>query len=285
MAYPDFYAAKREDVPDYARAAYLESVQQQDAYAQKQKDKQAKWDGAGSLYRGMADSMPEGKTPISEALRMGKAGASKVAGMFGPQGGVPNPQASPGGGMGPGPGPVSSALPGTGRAKGTSIANQLRKQPAPAPVQASTPPARQPKTPVDVNSIDFLKGTGIDVQKAMPKPAPMAKPTSMPNPMLGPGGATGTAGGTMGQGLVPPVDSAAKTMSGTGAATGGTVGALTTAANVATAPTTKGKVKAGVGGVGMTGLSTAGPALAAAGPVGWAGLAGLAAMSLYGMLA
>jgi hypothetical protein len=260
MAYFDpFVPAKREEVPDYARAAFLQAQADNDKFEAEQRQHENRNAAVGSMYRGVADSMPEGKTPISEALRLGKAGLGKLKGMG--AGGVSSPQPGPNGGISPGPSPVSSALPGTSRAKGSPVAAALREQP---PMRSSTPPP----------------------QATAPKstPMPQARPTETGGAWTPPSQPTpppvSNALGNSPQASVAPASSAG----GSSAAAGGIVGALNTAGNIAQQPTTQGKVKAGVGGVGMTGLSTAGPALAAAGPVGWAGLAGLAAMSLYGML-
>jgi hypothetical protein len=276
--YEPFIPAKREEVPDYARAAFLQAQAENDRFANEQAQYENKVSGYGSLYRGVADSMPEGKNPLSEALRLGKAGVSKMKGMAGGGGGVPMPEPKPGGGMGPGPGPVNSALPGTGRANGGSLSKALREQP---PMRSSQQPPRQSAPAPQPEPMPMPQqkpmDTGLDLNKAMSNPTPVPIPQQLPggkndgfNIPTGPGPQTSN---------VPP----ASELGGSNAA-GGVISGLQTAANVAQQPTTQGKVKAGVGGIGMTGLTTAGPALAAAGPVGWAGLAGLAAMSLYGML-
>jgi hypothetical protein len=271
--YPDFYAAKRQDVPDYARAAYLQATANSDKDEQNRQRYNDRNEGLGNLYQGVSDSMGEGKSPISEALRLGKAGLNKMRG-------TEQPMSSPGrtemAGM---QGPAPSSSPGR-----SAIADMLRSQPAPPPVRPSAPPQGSSSP----GRSAMAQGNGLNLQKAMQNPTPVPiPPKQMGNPsMSGRGGPP--------QASLPPVgstngmESVSNTVtpaSGPGLNAGsGALSALSTVANVATAPTQKDQIKAGVGGVGMTGLSTAGPALAAAGPVGWAGLAGLAAMSLYGML-
>jgi hypothetical protein len=252
--YPDFYAAKRAEVPNMAYAAALQADANSTKDAENRQRYNDRNEGYGNLYQGVSDSMGEGKSPISEALRLGKAGINKMRG-------VNQPTSSPGrtemAGM---QGPAPSSSPGR-----SAIADQLRSQPAPAPAQPSPPPQGSSSP----GRSAMAQGNGLNLQKAMQNPTPVPlPPKQLGNPsMSGRGG--------------PPMASTG----GPGLNAGsGALSAAMGAANVMQQPTKGGKAKAGVGAVGSTGLATAGPALAAAGPVGWAGLAGLAAMSLYGML-
>jgi hypothetical protein len=290
--YPDFYAAKRQDVPDMARAAYLQANANSTRDEENRQRYNDRNEGLGTLYQGVADSMPEGKNPISEALRLGKAGFNKMRG-------VEQPMSSPGrtemAGM---QGPAPSSSPGR-----SAIADQLRSQPAPQPVRPSAPapapapapvqqgsssPGRSPMAPGGGSAmppkappmIQGGKGDGFSIPRGPGPQATNVPIDKMIDMQMAGKGTTSVPGMTASVGGKPPPPA-----SGPGLNAGsGALSAAMGAANVMQQPTKGGKAKAGVGAVGSTGLATAGPALAAAGPVGWAGLAGLAAMSLYGML-
>lgn len=270
----DFFAARRAEVPQYG--AY-ELMRQRNQLAINDQKRQATQDKLGNLetiYGGFSDAMGPDKSPISEALRMGKEGWGKMTSGGPPPTQPPRtiPQEPSGGGL------RSAAGPG-GPGK-HQLTQALRSKPAPAPAAPAPPPTKPPiNTPAKAPPPNFLKGTGINMDNILKGGTPNLSPGPGPQAAVGgPSAANMTAqvGGGGGGG-------AAKAASGM-AAKAPIIGAVTGALPGAIQGDTQAAAKGAISGGASSALMSAAPAMAAAGPVGWAGIAGLAALSLYGML-
>ena len=180
MRFPDFIPAKREEVPDYVRAEYLQSQADATAAAEARLRKQERAAniqamGAGAMNVASLD-IGDGKTPIGEIIRMGKekwGGGSAAA---------QNPAAPGPGGISQGPAPVNSALP---QGRGMQGGSPMPPQAPPAPQSAVANAVRGgggAVTPTAaVPGEEILKGTNIDMGKVLgggplesqvPKPPP-----------------------------------------------------------------------------------------------------------------
>jgi hypothetical protein len=318
MRFPDFVPAKREEVPDYISAAYLQSRADQEAAEQNRLNKQDKWKNFEALNTGVSDAMGPGKSPLGSVLRMGKDAWTKHQNTQSPW---VNPDGAPksmSNGQIPGGPPskevlmsdtympnridVKSAMTNPqrlpdpssfnggsrgGSAMGDAVRSASPGTPAvtPAITPAITPAATGVKEAAALP--DFLKGTGIDVGKALGNIGGGAPPQAA-------AAATQGAEKLVSNAVAPNIaskvvgDAAGKGLGGAFAAAGGAavpgLGAAAGAIPAALRGDMYGAVKGGVGGAAGSTLMAAGPAMAAAGPVGWAGMAGLAALSLYGML-
>jgi hypothetical protein len=315
MRFPDFVPAKREEVPDYISAAYLQARANNESAEQNRLAKQAKWKNFEALNTGVSNAMGPGKSPVGSVLRMGKDAWTKHKNTQSPW---VNPDGAPksmSNGEIPGGPPskevlmsdtympnkidVKSAMTNPqrlpdpssfngGSRGGSAMGNAVRSASpgTPAVTPAITPAATGVKEAAAMP--DFLKGTGIDVGKALGN--------------IGGGGASPQAAAAATQGaeklvsntVAPEIaskvgqEAVGKGLGGAFTAAGGAAvpgfGAAMGAIPAALRGDTYGAVKGGVGGAAGSTLMAAGPAMAAAGPVGWAGMAGLAALSLYGML-
>ena len=252
MRFPDFHAAKREEVPQYGAYELLRQRNQIAAAEEKRLSQQQNMQNIETIYGGVSDSMGEDKSPISEALRMGKAGWNKMTGGGGPPPGAPTgapPQVSGGGGLRSGAGP--------GGPQQQQVSQALRQMPPPP---QAAPNMTASKGPTDAMVTDMIgkqmQGVGTTATPNMTAQVG-GKPAA--NAMTG-------AASQMGGAAVPAA----------GAVTGAIPGLLKGDPQSA--------AKGAIGGGASSTLMAAAPAMAAAGPVGWAGLAGLAALSLYGML-
>jgi hypothetical protein len=164
--FPDFYAAKREEVPSYIQAEYLKQLaatEQADLERQKNVDR---WNTVGQVNTGISDAMGEGESPIGSVLRAGKNAWANRGGQP-PQGAAPQP----GGSISRGPTP-GSAIPGSGMSSRglPSGQRQLANPSAKADAVRKLTPTPQTPTPTPKSSggmPDFVKGTGLDANAAL----------------------------------------------------------------------------------------------------------------------
>jgi hypothetical protein len=290
MRFPDFYAAKREEVPSYIQAEYLRQqseIQRADLERQRKVDQM---NTLGQVNTGISDAMGEGESPIGSVLRAGKKAWANRGGQS-PPGAAPQP----GGSISRGPPPVSSALPGQSRglppgqrqlANPSAKADAVRKL-TPTPQTPTPTPTPKTPTPVDPPMPGYGElPPGYGAQAATKGPTDAMVTSMIDKPMQGAGGniaanMTAQVGNNAATGVA--ADAATKGLSAASSAVP-VVGAATGAIPAALRGDTAGAVKGGVGGAASSTLMASAPALTAAGPVGWAGMAGLAALSLYGML-
>ena len=128
MRFPDFYAAKREEVPSYVQAAYLQNRSDQAAAAEDRMLRQERANNIQAMGTGAMNvagmDIGDGKTPMSEFIRMGKEKWGSGA--------AQNPAAPSAGEISRGPPPVSSALPKAGIG-GMQGGTALPRAPTPTP--------------------------------------------------------------------------------------------------------------------------------------------------------
>jgi hypothetical protein len=207
MKFPDFIPAKREDVPDYVRAEYLQAKANSEAAEQERLAKQDRANNIQAVGGGVMNAaqmdLGEGKTPLSMALRGIKnkmSGPSPDQGMGGDKlVGKPGASSST---LGPVPSSASLQSPSymaSPQGQGMDIAGALRnpagdnwqtpgtRPPAPGPAPAPAPAggggaggAVPPAAGGGGGTPDFLGGTGLDATKAMSNPTPVAIPPKMP---------------------------------------------------------------------------------------------------------
>jgi hypothetical protein len=310
MRFPDFVPAKREEVPDYISAAYLQSRADQEAAEQNRLNKQDKWKNFESINTGISDAMGPNKSPLGEVLRFGKdkwanhqnaklpakQGIDVQAAMNNPAGDnwqMPGTRARQPAGAPPPPTQTVSQPPPPAAAPPTSTGNAVRALPKgnwQPPAGGSSPPNSVPMgkgpmpTPYSPAPISNVLGKG---GQAAATNVPIDK---MINMQMGGKGVETAVSNAVAPEIASKVvgDAAGKGLGGAFAAAGGAavpgLGAATGAIPAALRGDIYGAVQGGVGGAAGSTLMAAGPAMAAAGPVGWAGMAGLAALSLYGML-